>query len=82
MDDARLQAVTSTPTGHDDLLGRAFNGLVKVPLVLLDLAVTWQARQEERQHLLTLTDSQLRDVGLDQRAAHDVARGSPFIWRG
>jgi uncharacterized protein YjiS (DUF1127 family) len=45
-----------------------------------DLLVSWRRRAADRQHLLTLDDGMLRDIGLS-RADVEVEAGKPF-WRG
>jgi len=45
-----------------------------------DLLVSWRRRTADRQHLLTLDDGMLRDIGLS-RADVETEAGKPF-WRG
>jgi uncharacterized protein YjiS (DUF1127 family) len=45
-----------------------------------DLLASWRRRAADRQHLLTLDDGMLRDIGLS-RADVEVEAGKPF-WRG
>ena len=47
---------------------------------VVDLLATWQQRAADRQHLLTLDDGMLRDIGLS-RADVEFEISKPF-WRG
>jgi uncharacterized protein YjiS (DUF1127 family) len=47
---------------------------------LLDLLLLWQARYEQRRHLLELSDHQLKDIGLT-RADIEQEAAKPVWWR-
>ena len=47
---------------------------------VVDLLATWRRRAADREHLLTLDDGLLRDIGLS-RANVEFEAGKPF-WRG
>jgi uncharacterized protein YjiS (DUF1127 family) len=77
---ANLTVSTSTPTG---VLPEAAHSVLAVVAKSVtraaDLLTSWRQRAADREHLLTLDDGLLRDIGLS-RADVDIEAGKPF-WR-
>ena len=57
-----------------------WHSLLRAPIGIVDILLTWQARATERAHMASLDDHGLRDVGLS-RADVDHEASLPF-WRG
>jgi uncharacterized protein YjiS (DUF1127 family) len=77
---ANLTVSTSTATGV--LLENAHSVLAVVAMSVTraaDLLTSWHQRAADREHLLTLDDDLLRDIGLS-RADVDIEASKPF-WR-
>lgn len=72
---------TSTPTG---VMPEAAYGVLAAAAMSVaraaDLFARWRRRAVDREHLLTLDDGMLRDIGLS-RADIEAEAGKPF-WRG
>ena len=77
---ANLTVSTSTPT---NILPEAAHSILAVVAVSVtsaaDLLASWRQRAADREHLLTLDDGLLRDIGLS-RADVDFEAGKAF-WR-
>lgn len=54
-------------------------GLATVPRLLVGTLYTWQQRHTDRQNLMTLSDYQLVDIGIDRAEAWQEAT-KPF-WK-
>ena len=67
-------------SSHSVLSGGFAVALLQAPAALFDRLSAWQHQAEERAHLLSLTDHQLRDMGLTRDAVEDMAR-KPFWTR-
>ena len=77
---ANLTVSTSTPTSIMPETAHSVLAAVAMSLArAADLFAGWRRRAADREHLLTLDDGMLRDIGLS-RSDVEMEAGKPF-WR-
>jgi uncharacterized protein YjiS (DUF1127 family) len=77
---ANLTVSTSTPTGVMPEAAHSVLAVIAMSVAgAADLFARWRRRAADREHLLTLDDGMLRDIGLS-RSDIETEAGKPF-WR-